>query len=288
MLRLRQGDRYVKSDLYALLAVPVNRQKGSWNTGYLKYDNQVFIFANIGVAGRTGHDYNNHWEKDSLVWYGKTASTLNQPLIKFMLQPQTPVHVFTREGDRDAFTYQGLGHAIDTVDEVPVKIVWSFDRSNKEKSLAFLLVNKVDEQTLTKQIKQAPNDDISERIQSSRKKRYGQGKFRKNLFLVCGEVCCITGCDVKEVLYGCHIIPHAESGNNEITNGLILRSDIHDLFDAHLIGIHPTTLEIHIKNKLQTTVYKSLEGKALLPRQPGWGINEEALKKRWKLYKDNK
>ncbi|MCV5372473.1 HNH endonuclease, partial [Escherichia coli] len=39
---------------------------------------------------------------------------------------------------------------------------------------------------------------------------------------------------------------HRNGGVDHYTNGLLLRHDIHDLFDANMIAIHPVTLEVNI------------------------------------------
>ena len=278
------GNRYTKSDLYRLFTVPAKKQKGSWNTGYLKYNNEIFIFANIGVAGRTGHNYNNLWKNGNLVWYGKTNSHVGQPVIKFMLKPGTTIYLFTREDDRDPFTYQGLATPKAAYPKaVPIKVIWEINKSATGHRQIPLIKNKVDETTLSKNIRQAKNDDINKKVLRNYRQRKGQKKFSDNLFIVYEGKCCITGCTLKSVLHACHIIPHAQSGNNNTTNGLLLRSDIHDLFDLHLIGIHPTTLKIHVKKQLKNTEYASLQGKILLIR-PTEEPNKEALKKRWKLF----
>lgn len=281
------GNRYTKSDLYTIFNIPSESQKGPWNTGYTEYNNEVFIFANIGVAGRTGHDYPNYWDNGNLVWRGKTKSHINQPLIKLMLKPETVKYLFTRERDRDPFTFHGVV-TIEDIDEheVPVKVVWKISTQIKLSKTVPIVNNKVSETTLSKNIKQAENDDVGKRVLKSYRLRKGQKKFSDNLFIVCGGQCCITGCTVASVLHACHLIPHAQSGNNNTTNGLLLRSDIHDLFDLHLIGIHPTTFKIHVKKQLKNSEYASLKGKTLLPR-----INEEpnpeALKKRWQLFRSH-
>jgi hypothetical protein len=279
---LTTDHRYTKSELYTLLKVPPRSQKGPWNTGYLKYKDEIFIFANMGIAGRTGHDYNNHWKNESLVWYGKTTSNISQPLIRHMLKPDTIVHVFTRNDDRDPFTYHGIGKAVDSSDEVPVKIVWQISEPSRQYKTTSAVTNEVNEPSLY--ITQAKNDDINETITREYKRRRGQKRFSENLFKVCQGKCCITGCTVKAVLHACHIIPHAESGNNDTSNGLLLRSDIHDLFDTHQIGIHPITLTIHIKKQLLNSEYKSLKDKTLLPRSEGNNPDVEALKIRWRIF----
>jgi len=55
----RIGQAYSRKDIYRILKVPIERQKGNWETGYHFYNNDWFIFANINTSGRTGHDYKN-------------------------------------------------------------------------------------------------------------------------------------------------------------------------------------------------------------------------------------
>lgn len=123
------GATYTRRDIYQIVNVPEERRRGNWETGYTSFDGEVFIFANVGVPGRSGHDYDNGWLGDRLRWRGKVGSRLNQPSIKQMLDPSTRVHVFTRSDQRDAFTYEGVGRASSTEDTSPVTIVWSFVRT---------------------------------------------------------------------------------------------------------------------------------------------------------------
>src|SRR3977135_2559795 len=97
---------YFKKDIYDILKVPKVEQRGAWDTGYRKYNEAIYIFANIGVAGRSGHDYDNHWQNSELVWYAKNKAKIHQPIIQEMLDPNTRVHIFVREDNRDAFIYK--------------------------------------------------------------------------------------------------------------------------------------------------------------------------------------
>src|SRR5687768_16969497 len=114
--------QYTKGDIYRLLEVPADKQHGAWDTGYRKYNGDIFIFANIGIAGRTGHDYDNHWEGSDLVWYGKTTSHIAQPLIQYMIKGEGKVYIFTRTDDRQPFTFQVEAKAKSYIDITPVKI----------------------------------------------------------------------------------------------------------------------------------------------------------------------
>ncbi|WP_247233346.1 HNH endonuclease [Telluribacter sp. SYSU D00476] len=69
--------------------------------------------------------------------------------------------------------------------------------------------------------------------------RVGQGWYREQLLQRWEGKCAITGCSVKEVLIASHIIPWAESSDQERLdpeNGILLSPTLDALFDRHLIS----------------------------------------------------
>jgi len=118
------GQSYSKRDLYGILEVPLELQKGNWNTGYTTYRGKVYIFCNIGVPGRTGHNYDNHWEHDYLIWFGKTNSNKSQASTKLLLDQNTEVYIFTRTNSSQPFYFQGMGKAKTFKDITPIEITW--------------------------------------------------------------------------------------------------------------------------------------------------------------------
>lgn len=62
-------------------------------------------------------------------------------------------------------------------------------------------------------------------------KRRGQGRFRASLINAYGGRCAISDCDALDALEAGHVAPYSESVNNAISNGLLLRADLHNLFD---------------------------------------------------------
>ncbi|CAI9678975.1 HNH endonuclease [Elizabethkingia anophelis] len=128
---------YTKKDIYEILSVPVEKQKGAWDTGYREYEDNIYIFANVGIPGRTGSDYNNYWDGDLFHWEAKTNSNINQRLIQKMItdNPSYDVHLFTRTDNSLPFTYEGNVVAIHFSDTIPVKIVWSFKVASKSISV---------------------------------------------------------------------------------------------------------------------------------------------------------
>ncbi|MGI6694920.1 MAG: DUF3427 domain-containing protein [Christensenellales bacterium] len=121
----KTGNLYSRKDIYRLLDVPLCQQGGNWATGYTSYNGEYYIFANINEPGRTGHNYQNHWENGFLHWKGKISSHIGQPTIKNFINGTNNIHIFTRDDNADVnFVYRGLGKVASFQDTVPVSIVW--------------------------------------------------------------------------------------------------------------------------------------------------------------------
>lgn len=67
--------------------------------------------------------------------------------------------------------------------------------------------------------------------------RIGQGAFKAVIAEKYRHHCAVTGDKVRPVLQAAHIRPVAAGGEHRIDNGLLLRSDVHTLFDLGYIGI---------------------------------------------------
>ena len=67
--------------------------------------------------------------------------------------------------------------------------------------------------------------------------RLGQGAFREKLLKRFGNTCALTGAQPPEVLQAAHLYSYAELAKHEDHGGLLMRADIHLLFDRGLIGI---------------------------------------------------
>lgn len=105
--------------------------------------------------------------------------------------------------------------------------------------------------------------DTRTRVLSEIVRRQGQPQFRDALLKAYGARCAVTGCTVSELLDAAHIHPYLGSDSNAATNGLLHRTDIHSLFDLHLISVEPDSRAVRISPRLRGTEYESLEGVAL-------------------------
>lgn len=69
--------------------------------------------------------------------------------------------------------------------------------------------------------------------------RLGQGGFRVRVTDAYGRACAITTEHSLPVLDAAHIRPFAEGGEHDVRNGILLRTDIHRLFDQGLVTVTP-------------------------------------------------
>jgi predicted restriction endonuclease len=89
-------------------------------------------------------------------------------------------------------------------------------------------------------------EDARERVAGEISKRRGQPAFRRKLLKIYGNRCAITGCNAVEVLEACHIVPYLGPKTNHPSNGLVLRADLHTLFDLGLVTIDPQNMSVRV------------------------------------------
>ncbi|MCA8940294.1 MAG: HNH endonuclease [Planctomycetes bacterium] len=106
---------------------------------------------------------------------------------------------------------------------------------------------------------EAANDDLNEYVQREVRIRKNQSVFRQRMLRAYGCKCAITGEGPPEVLEAAHIEAHAKCGNNSDANGLLLRADIHRLFDRGLITLDLVRGLVHVDSSLRGTPYDRLE-----------------------------
>jgi putative restriction endonuclease len=69
--------------------------------------------------------------------------------------------------------------------------------------------------------------------------RLGQGAFRVLVTDIYGRRCAVTQERTLPALEAAHIRPYGDGGKHEAQNGLLLRRDIHSLFDAGYVTVTP-------------------------------------------------
>ena len=93
--------------------------------------------------------------------------------------------------------------------------------------------------------------------------REGQGKFREKLISAYDGKCAGTGCPIQETLQAAHIIGYRGYRSNTVNNGVLLRADLHLLFDNSLLSIDPGNYSFAVSNRIADTEYGLLHGKQM-------------------------
>jgi len=112
--------------------------------------------------------------------------------------------------------------------------------------------------------------------------RLGQGTFRVVITDVYNRKCAITQERTLPVLEAAHIKPYAKSGPHKISNGLLLRSDLHKLLDSGLMTI-TTDFNVEVSKRIKEKYkngreYSALHGKKLiLPSNSGLHPSREYI-----------
>lgn len=110
-------------------------------------------------------------------------------------------------------------------------------------------------------------------------RRQGQPEFRQKLLYAYGYCCAISNCNVVATLEAAHIVPFHKMGTNHVRNGLLLRADLHVLFDLGLISVHEDNNSVLLAAALQGTSYAHLLGKQVrLPDDTSCRPSLEALR----------
>jgi hypothetical protein len=95
--------------------------------------------------------------------------------------------------------------------------------------------------------------------------RANQGPFRDALMARDKGRCAVTGSRVAAVIEAAHLIPYAlgNSDRDDPANGILLRADIHILFDRGLMAVNPLLRIMWIAAELEDTVYAKLKNRSV-------------------------
>lgn len=80
--------------------------------------------------------------------------------------------------------------------------------------------------------------------------RLGQGGFKALVHGAYRDRCSVTGHKIRPTLQAAHILPVGKGGEHRVDNGLLLRSDVHTLFDRGYLGVDPT-FKLHVSKRLR-------------------------------------
>lgn len=119
---------------------------------------------------------------------------------------------------------------------------------------------------LQKFLKSAPRTSSTDKaVRHSRVEvlqRLGQAEFRSKIRAAYGDVCAISGASEPEALVAAHILPVSKKGRHGTRNGLLLRADLHNLFDSYRIAVDKN-LRVRVSVSVSDAQYRRFHGKKL-------------------------
>lgn len=113
------------------------------------------------------------------------------------------------------------------------------------------------------------------------RQRRGQAAFRKKILDRYGSHCLATGCKILDILEAAHVMPYRGDSDHHPENGLLLRADIHTLFDLNLLGIEPESLEIRLHPSISQEYSECRDQRLLCGNLPP---SVEALRQRYQQF----
>lgn len=143
-----------------------------------------------------------------------------------------------------------------------------------------------DPSTLTKaeRIELARGTEIERRF-VRRLQRERQDLFRAMLLDAYGFRCAMSDANVPEGLQAAHIEPYRGVCSQSTSNGLLLRADIHLLYDAHLLSVMPESHIVRISERLVGSPYARYNGRRIhVPRNDADKPDDELLERQFRQF----
>ncbi len=105
--------------------------------------------------------------------------------------------------------------------------------------------------------------------------RLGQGLFRILVTDFYDRRCAVTGERTLPVLDAAHIKPYEIVQKHEVWNGLLVRSDLHRLFDRGYLSVNPATRRVSVSKRIRDEFengrdYYKLEGVEIREPNAPW------------------
>jgi putative restriction endonuclease len=271
--QLAQEQPYTRAELRQLLGI----RDTTIDTGICRPSgySSVLLFVTAQQPGG-GKPATQLLDDDTLQWVGQAAGRTDQLVITHELRG-LELLVFYRE---NATQYPGAGF----------RYLGRFEYQQHSGShpALFLLTRSGSmpslDQIQAEQDKRAAFNpdtvrDGREWVLASIVRRRGQAAFRNSLIQAYGGTCPVTGCQVEPILEAAHIIPYLGPTTHHVQNGLLLRADIHTLFDLQLLAVDPESLAVVISPTLTASEYAPLASRSLaLPTNPKHHPSRDALR----------
>lgn len=200
-----------------------------------------------------------HWAADGS-WYlhyhheGSGPAYFTNRAMNACRQDRVPIGVLLQVRQKPNPTYKVLGLGTVDADHEGVFTIRQYGSrtSRAESAVAAQLATEVfDASNLV---------DARRKTMKAIATRRGQPAFRRKLLEAYGGACGLSGCATSAVLEAAHISPYRGDHTDHVCNGILLRADLHTLFDLGLLTIEPETYIARIARALHSSDYFQYHG----------------------------
>lgn len=191
--------------------------------------------------------------------------------LKHCLQDGLPVGVFLKDKHSSGYICMGLAF-IECYDEATDVFVLHGPVNATTSSSVFCTTEERELELPDEDEDVFENDALNEPDNrpihmALRVQRQRQDRFRDGLLSAYDRRCAITDCPVVETLQAAHITPYHGVSSQKTSNGLLLRADLHLLFDSFMLSINPEDCRVVLGDELRDSPYRRYDGAPLsLPR----------------------
>jgi hypothetical protein len=255
---LEEGRVYTRDDLRALFAITAS----SINNGIFKpaaFDSVWLFVTEQKTADRT--QYNDILDGEVLHMEGQMQGGTDH-LIKEHVERGLELLLFYRKKKYQhpgaGFTYEGKFRWQSQKGLGPTKFTLC-----RETSPTLTLSDIETELEASGEFEPQNIVDARKKVLASVVRRKGQAKFRSALLKAYKSKCAVTGCTIEALLEAAHIVAYQGAETNVVSNGLLLRADIHTLFDLGLLWIDPDSRVVKLAAQLANSEYQHWENKPM-------------------------
>lgn len=266
---LSPGEVYTRKDLKEQFDIT----DATINTGVFqpKGTPSIWLFVTEDkTADRT--QYKDRLEGDMLYWQGQLAGRKDALIINHKTRGLELLVFFRKNKGEFAgagFCYLGSFDYVEHSGSAPASFVL-----RRQSPGPLIDARTADEG----EFDPANIDDARKKVMRAIAVRRGQRAFREALLQAYDYRCAITNCSIIDLLEAAHIHPYRGEDTNRVDNGLLLRTDIHTLFDCGLLAIDPESMCVVVADPLKSTEYGDLDGTALRrPQSPETAPSKKAL-----------
>ncbi|MBW8639170.1 HNH endonuclease [Hoeflea sp. WL0058] len=265
----------------------VNQAKGIYKPAYTDYALSVRQtlegpYADRPVDRRADGSWQYLYYQENQNPADRDKAATNRGLMNCM-EDGVPVGVLLQRTPKPGVTYDVLGLALVTDWKDGYFVLEGFGEEGHARTSGDHTAAQARE--AAEKLSEADTDFDPNSITDEREKRVaqitqrrGQAVFRKAVVAAYRGCCAVTGYDAIEALDAAHISPYRGAASNHVQNGLLLRADIHDLFDLGHLAIDTEDMTVVLSDALLETEYSGLQGQPVrLPTEAEHQPNKETL-----------